>query len=152
MSMSVARPLKTFAAVGLLLAGLAPALGQGPPNFNGIFGAIWNFCLLAQARQGWQHRPLSDYSCLEAHGMSAEQLAANGVGPDDPRVQSVFAQCARDAANQAPMQPVTAAQATGPSNSNFMVDGLVLGSAVYPDSAVYKAYKCRPSDQFPGFT
>ena len=27
-----------------------------------------------------------------------------------------------------------------------------MGSAVHPDSLVYKAYKCRPSDQFPGFT
>ena len=27
-----------------------------------------------------------------------------------------------------------------------------MGAAVHPDSAVYKTYKCTPSDQFPGFT
>ena len=27
-----------------------------------------------------------------------------------------------------------------------------MGAAVHPDSAVYKTYKCKPSDQFSGFT
>ena len=152
MSKFVVRFLTTSAAIAVLLAGSAPAFaGQGPPNINGIFGAILNSALLAQGRQAWQHRPLSDYNCLEAHGVSVDQLAANGVGPDDPRVQQMFAQCAHDAANQTPAPPVTAASTAGPNNPSFMVDGLVLGSAVDPDSPGYKAYKCRPSDQFPGF-
>ena len=152
MSKFVVRFLTTSAAIAGLLAGSAPAVaGQGPPNINGIFGAILNSALLAQGRQAWQHRPLSDYNCLEAHGVSVDQLAANGVGPDDPRVQQMFAQCAHDAANQTPAPPVTAASTAGPNNPSFMVDGLVLGSAVDPDSPGYKAYKCRPSDQFPGF-
>jgi hypothetical protein len=37
-------------------------------------------------------------------------------------------------------------------HSDFVVDGLALGGAVYPDSPTYKAYACQQSDQFPGFT
>ena len=40
----------------------------------------------------------------------------------------------------------------GPYNPNFVVDGLALGGAVNPDSAVYKSCTCRPSDDFTGFT
>jgi hypothetical protein len=42
--------------------------------------------------------------------------------------------------------------AAGPSSRDFIVDGLALGGAVYPESAVYKAYTCRPSQDFSGFT
>ncbi|MGA2795339.1 MAG: hypothetical protein ABSE69_17790, partial [Roseiarcus sp.] len=38
------------------------------------------------------------------------------------------------------------------ANRDFIVDGLALGGAVYPDSAAYKAYACRPSQDFSGFT
>ena len=40
----------------------------------------------------------------------------------------------------------------GPSSRDFIVDGLALGGTVYPESAVYKAYSCRPSEDFAGFT
>ena len=40
----------------------------------------------------------------------------------------------------------------GPYNPNFVVDGLALGGTVYPESAIYKSYTCRPSDDFAGFT
>ena len=156
MSKFVVRSLPRSAAVvvffGAFGAGLLPATaGQGPPNIGGIFGAILNSALINQARQDWQSRPLAAYNCLETHGMSADQLAANGIGPDDPRVQRVFAQCARDAANQAPASP-TAPAPTRSTDNNFVVDGLAVGGAVYPDSLAYKAYKCRPSVEFPGFT
>ncbi len=155
MSKFVVRSLLRSLAVALFLvlgAGSLPSIaGQGPPNFGGIFGAILNSALINQARQEWQYRPLADYNCLETHGMSADQLAANGIGPNDPRVQRVFAECARDAANQAPGSPA-ATTPTGPHNPIFVVDGLAVGGAVYPDTPAYKAYKCRPSDQFPGFT
>ena len=34
----------------------------------------------------------------------------------------------------------------------YAVEGLILGSRIELDSAVYREYKCRPSDQFGGFT
>jgi len=39
-----------------------------------------------------------------------------------------------------------------PYNPKFAVDGLAVGGIVYPDSAIYMSYKCRPSDDFAGFT
>jgi uncharacterized protein/mevalonate kinase len=48
-------------------------------------------------------------------------------------------------------QPV-AAPNTGSSNSDYIVDGLALGGMVHPGSTIYRAYTCRPSDQFPDFT
>jgi hypothetical protein len=48
-------------------------------------------------------------------------------------------------------QPV-AAPNIEPASREFVVDGLALGGSVYPESAVYKAYKCKPSDDFLGFT
>ena len=54
-------------------------------------------------------------------------------------------------ANEASPPPV-AAPGAGPSSRDFIVDGLALGLAVYPESAIYKAYKCHPSEDFAGFT
>ena len=83
--------------------------------------------------------------------MSADQLAASGIGPNDLRMQRMFAQCARDAANQAPIS-IDAPTPTSPYRPNFVVDGLAVGGAVHPESPVYKTYKCHPSEEFPGFT
>ena len=63
----------------------------------------------------------------------------------------MFAQCARDAVNQAPIS-IAAPTPTGPYRPNFVVDGLAVGGAVHPESPVYKTYKCHPSEEFPGFT
>jgi hypothetical protein len=134
--------------IALLLGALSPLAiaGQAPPNFGGILGAIIDSALRDQVRAEWQNRPTVDYSCLEAHNLSADRLAADGVSPNDPRVQKIFAQCADEAAKVA-VSPVVASR-----NHDFVVDGLAVGAVVHPDSPVYKAYKCRPSDQFPGFT
>ena len=154
MSKSAVRSLPRSLAIALLLGAGSPAIaGQAPPGFGGIIGAILNSALTNRARQEWQNRPIADYSCLEAHNVSTDQLASNGIGPNDPRVQRLFAQCARDAANAAKVaiSPLVTAR-SGSYNPDFVVDGLAVGSAVHPESPVYKAYKCRPSDQFPGFT
>jgi hypothetical protein len=82
--------------------------------------------------------------------MSADQLAANGIRPGDPRVQRIFAECAQQASG--PVETSSATQPAGPYIPDFVIDGLRLGGAVFPDSQAYKAYTCRPSDQFPGFT
>ena len=138
-------------AVALVLGAVSPPAiaGQAPPNFGGILGAILNSALRDQARTEWQNRPIADYSCLEAHNLSADRLAADGIGPNDPRVQRIFAQCADEAAirAEAPISPLVASH-----NHDFVVDGLAVGATVHPDSPAYRAYKCRPSDEFPGFT
>jgi serine protease Do len=37
-------------------------------------------------------------------------------------------------------------------SSLFSVDGFALGSRVQPDSHTYRAYRCEPSEQYPGLT
>jgi hypothetical protein len=147
------RTLWTSFAVTIAL-GVATSAhpGQSGPNIGGIFGVILNSAVADQARREWQNRPVAEYNCLAAHNMSAAQLAASGIGPNDPRVQRMFAQCVREASpvGAAKVSPVTTTT-TGPHNRDFAVDGLAVGAAVYPDSAAYKAYTCHPSDQFPGF-
>jgi hypothetical protein len=137
-------------AVALVVTGEAGA-GQNAPNIGGILGVILNSALANQVRQEWQSRPVADFSCLEAHNVSADQLAESGVGPNDPRVQRMFAQCARESAGQAPAS-IDVAAPTNLSRSNFIVEGLAVGGTVYPESPTYKAYKCHASDQFSGFT
>jgi hypothetical protein len=148
-----ARTVLSSAAVAIALGVTVQAAnaGQNLPNVGGILGIILNSALANQARQEWQSRPVADFSCLESHNTSADQLAASGIGPNDPRVRRMFAQCARDAAIQAPTS-IAAPTPTGPYHPNFVVDGLAVGGAVHPESPVYKAYKCHPSDEFPGFT
>jgi hypothetical protein len=138
-------------AMALGLTGQPAAAGQNGPNIGGILGIILNSALTNQARQEWQSRPSTDFNCLEAHNTSADQLAANGIGPNDPRVRKMFAQCARDAANQAPASIATVAP-TGLDRPNFVVDGLAVGAAVHPESPTYQAYKCHSSEEFSGFT
>ena len=110
-----------------------------------------NSAIADEARRQWRKRPIAEYNCLETHNMSANQLAANGIGPNDPRVQRLFAQCAADADKAARVSDSPLVGVLTELNPVFVVDGLAVGAAVNSDSAVYKAYSCRPSDQFPGF-
>ena len=82
--------------------------------------------------------------------MSADQLAANGIGPNDPRVQKMFGQCARAAEIQT--APIAAAAPTGSYNPDFVIEGLAVGGLVHPGTAIYRSYKCHSSEEFAGFT
>jgi hypothetical protein len=46
-------------------------------------------------------------------------------------------------------QPV-GAPITGPYNPDFVIDGIALGGSVDPESATYRVYSCRPSEDSPG--
>jgi hypothetical protein len=58
-----------------------------------------DYGLLADAGQpldAFEKRaPIADYNCLANHNMSADQLAARGIGPNDPRVRQILSQCAQ---------------------------------------------------------
>jgi hypothetical protein len=101
MSQFVKRTLSACVAITLLIGAEPPPAiaGQALPQMGGILGAILNSALTNQARREWQDRPIADYSCLEAHNLSADQLDANAFGPNDPRIQGILAQCAREAGN-----------------------------------------------------
>jgi hypothetical protein len=64
-----------------------------------------NTAIVDAARRDWQTRPLSDYNCLARHGVSADQLASRGIGPDDPRVRQILSQCAVAAPAPVTRQP-----------------------------------------------
>jgi hypothetical protein len=72
-------------ALLLILSVGAPSAiaGQAPPSFVGIIGAILNPALRDQPHREWQNRPIADYGCLEAHNLSTDRLAANGISPND---------------------------------------------------------------------
>jgi len=123
---------------------------QRLPGFFGIFGGIINAAIVDSARRQWQSRRVADYNCLTSRNLSADQLAARGIGPNDPRIRQILYQCAQ-ASRSAP-ERIEPRLVVGPYNPNFVVDGLALGGDVYPDSAVYKSYTCRPSGDFAGFT
>jgi hypothetical protein len=140
-------------AIALLLCVGSPTVIAGQaPDIGGILGTILNSALVNQARQEWQIRPMADCGCLDAHNLSADPLAANGVGPSDPRVQRILAQCAKEATNLSNVPISPNATASSGSNPDFVVEGLEVGTAVYPVSPSYEAYKCQPSQEFPGFT
>jgi hypothetical protein len=148
MSKSAVRSLPRSVAIAILLGAGSPQAiaGQASPDFGGILGAILNSALANQARQEWQNRPIVDYSCLEAHNLSADRLAANGIGPNDPRIQRIFAECAKEAANA--MRVIPAPVTTNSSSSynpDFVVDGLAVGAAVHPDSPFTRLTTASPA-------
>ena len=125
---------------------------QRLPPFFGIVSGIINSAIADSARREWRSRSVADYNCLDSHNLSADQLAANGIGPNAPGIRRLLYECAH--ARTSPRiepKPVTTLT-VGPYHPNFAVDGLALGGAVNPDSAAYKAYACRPSVGFGGFT
>lgn len=145
-----------FSLLAVTIAACAPisAHSQQPiPGIFGVVGGIINSAIVDSARREWLNRPFADYNCLASRNLSADQLAAIGIGPNDPRIRRLLNECspARRWPERTEQQAVTAL-AVGPHNPNFVVDGFALGGTVYPDSAVYKAYTCRPSDDFAGFT
>ena len=111
--------LRSLIAVAIALGAPPAQSGQKAPDIGGIIGAILNSAVINEAREEWRHRPPVDYNCLEAHNISADQLSGNGIGPNDPPVQRMFAQCARDAAKQTPASIAIAAP-TGPYNPDFV--------------------------------
>ena len=147
------------------------------PGLFGIFGGLINTAIVDAARRDWQTRPFSDYNCLARHGVSANQLANLGIGPEDPRARQILSECAL-AAPAAPVpvvpQPTEGATAAPPGpdyaappntsyaapptpnyaarpNPNYVVNGLALGAPLGPPADAAAGYACHASDDYPGF-
>ena len=156
--------IAAFLTAGALAVPAIAANRNAPdlPGLFGIVGAIMNAGVADEARRAWQKRPAADYDCLATQGSTAEQFASHGAGPMDQRVRRILSQCSQES----PMAPTLSAFAglsptpvapsyalsNGPTHPDYVVDGLALGAAVYPDSPIYKAYRCQPSEQFASFT
>jgi hypothetical protein len=124
--------------------------GQQIPGFFDIFGGLINTAIVDAARRDWQTRPLSDYNCLAKHGVSADQLANRGIGPEDPRVRQILSQCAFAAA-PVPVAPQHAEALASAPNRGYVVNGLALGAPFDPQSDPAVGYACHASDDYTGF-
>ena len=121
---------------------------QIPGFFVDIFGGLINTAIVNAARRDWQTRPLSDYNCLARQGVSADQLANRGIGPKDPRVRQILAQCVVAAPLSVTPQPTDLAPA--PNRGGYVVNGLALGAPFDPQSDP-AGYACHASDDYTGF-
>ena len=167
-------------AVAFSLTGSAAQSGQQIPGLFGIFTGLMNTAIVDAARREWQTRPFSDYNCLARHGVSADQLANLGIGPEDPRARQMLSECAFAPptpaapvlAAPAPAAPALAAPAAAepvlaapvpvapqpakeniaaPPNPNFVVNGLALGAPFGAPPDAAVGYACHASDDYPGF-
>ena len=126
-------------------AAATPAIAQGNnqvPALFGLFNGIINNAIVQEARQKWESVPLADYTCLSNRGVSVDELIARGIGPKDPRIRQMLAQCVT-APPAAPPAGEAAAQA------QYIVDGIALGALVDIDGD--SRFSCHDSDDFVGF-
>ncbi len=134
-----------------------------------MFGAIMQSAIAQATQAEWRKLPPTTLTCvdetLRQRGISVQVLANNGVSPSDTRLYDVLTTCrsqsdlrqANTRWQPAPEpgrinpDPTQSAPSAG-LPSKYRVDKIPLGSTISSDSAFYKEYQCRPSDQFSGFT
>jgi hypothetical protein len=141
--------------------------GEQIPGLVGIFSGLINTAIVDGARRDWQTRSLSDYNCLARHGVSADQFASRGIGPEDPQVRQILSECAFAAPAPVAPQSVNGAATAPPSpdyapppssnypappSPNYVVNGLALGAPLGPPADSVGGYVCRASDDYPGFS
>jgi Caspase domain len=111
--------------------------GQQIPGLFGLFNGLISTAIVDSARRDWQARPFSDYNCLARHGLSAEQLANQGIGPEDPRARQILASCAFAAPAPVPVspQPTAGAIEAPPPSSTPVAPSISYGAPPNPDYA-----------------
>jgi hypothetical protein len=132
-----------------LLGSASSALAQGPDDFLRTFGAITQPATVQATQAAWAELTSEEAGCINdalyQQGGSVEALIQRGVLPSDPRLAKERSNCQKQSERQEP-------QPTGSQRSVYAVDGVALGATVQSKSSAYREYKCRPSDQFDGFT
>jgi hypothetical protein len=159
-------PWFSIGAVAFFWAVSAAQSGEQIPGLVGIFSGLINTAIVDAARRDWQTRSLSDYNCLARHGVSADQFASRGIGPEDPQVRQILSECAFAAPVAVAPQPANGAAAAPPSpdyaeppspnyapppNPYYVVNGLALGAPLGPPADAAAGYVCHPSDDYLGF-
>jgi hypothetical protein len=125
----------------------APAIAGGnnqAPAIFGLFNGMINNAIIQETRQKWESVPLADYNCLSSRGLSVDDLIAHGIGPKDPRIRQILAQCVT-----APAHTYRPAAATAAAATEYIVDGVALGALVNLDGD--SRFACHDSDDFVGF-
>ena len=145
-----------------------PALAQNARDMMNVFGTIMQSALVQATQAEWRKLPPARLSCvdetLRQRGISLQALIGDGITPSDSRISAVLMSCRSQADVQqfanTPLQPTTEStprpspelpQTIG-QLSKYKVDKIPLGSIIQFESANYKEYQCRPSDQFSGLT
>ncbi|WP_316164699.1 MULTISPECIES: hypothetical protein [unclassified Bradyrhizobium] len=134
-----------------------------------MFGAIMQSAIAQATQAEWRKLPPTTLTCvdetLRQRGISVQVLANNGVSPSDTRLYDVLTTCRsqsdlRQANTRWQPAPEPGRVNPDPTQSTpsaglpskYRVDKIPLGSTISYDTAFYKEYQCRPSDQFSGFT
>ena len=145
-------------------AAVAPSCAQNARDMIGMFGAIVQSAIVQTTQAEWRKLSPANQSCVDEtfrqRGLNLQTLIGNGITPSDSRVASIVASCRSQADAQqytnARLQPSTDSLRTDVTRavlpSKYRVDKIALGSIVEFESANYREYQCRPSDQFQGFT
>jgi hypothetical protein len=146
---------------------VSPALAQNTRDIMSVFGAIMQSAMVQATQAEWRKLPPASLSCvdeaLRQRGISLRALISDGITPSDSRISAVLVSCRSQAEVQqfanTRFQPTTESTRLSPEfprtmgqPSKYKVDKIPLGSTIPFESANYKEYQCRPSDQFPGFT
>ncbi|WP_246668459.1 hypothetical protein [Bradyrhizobium elkanii] len=129
-----------------------------------VFGAIMQSAIVEATQAEWRKIGSASQTCVDGtlrqRGLNLQTLISNGVAPSDSRIANIVANCI----SQPDPQPYANVKLQPPHDvvrpdlprsaqpSKYRVDKVALGSIVEFESANYREYQCRPSDQFPGFT
>jgi TonB family protein len=140
-----------LASLGLLLflGTVSTAFSQARNDFIQLFGDIIQSPRAQTARREWTEVPSVEVRCvndaLRQQGGGVDAPIQLGVMPSDPRLKDARSTC-RTLLAQLPSKTSIG------QSSTYSVAGLSLGTRLRSDSAEYREYTCRPSDQFEGFT
>ena len=155
-----------FAGLGFGVP-VSPALAQNARDVMAVFGAIMQSTMVQATQAEWRKLPPASLSCvdetLRRRGISLQALISQGITPSDSRISAVLMSCRSQAEVQqfanTRYQPTTEPTRRDPEFprtmgqlSKYKVDKMPLGSTIPFESTNYKEYRCKPSDQFPGFT
>jgi hypothetical protein len=129
-----------------------------------VFGAIMQSAIVEATQAEWRKLGSASQTCvddtLRHRGLNLQTFIGNGVTPSDSRIASIVANCASQPAAQpyanVGLQPSNDSAGTNALRSaqasKYRVDKIAVDSVIDFDSASYREYQCRPSDQFAGFT
>ncbi|MGY4368463.1 hypothetical protein ACVW1A_004528 [Bradyrhizobium sp. LB1.3] len=129
-----------------------------------VFGAIMQSAIVEATQAEWRKIGSASQACVDGtlrqRGLNLQTLVSNGVTPSDSRIANIVTNCrsqadAQQFANVRLQPPNDAVRTDAPRSmqpSKYRVDKVALGSIVEFESANYREYQCKPSDQFSGFT
>jgi tetratricopeptide (TPR) repeat protein len=151
--------LRAVAALLIFLSTLVnsgPASAQNTNALINMFSGIMQTAMIQAAQAEWRKISPSEIACIDqslrGQGLSVLLLMQHAISPLDPRLSVVRSTCRNQFVQQPSIQPQSPPANLASSKPGYSVDGLTLGGRVQFDSAAYRQYQCRLSEQFPGFT